>query len=250
MLADVDLLVPQERLPEAEAVLRAAGWESAPLKEYDEYYYRQWAHEIPPLCHVEREMEVDIHHNIVMRTARLKPRATALLETATPVGSQGYSVLSPPDMVLHAMTHLFFSSEQDDALRELLDIDSLLRCFASRDPQFWPRLHERARELDLARPAWYALRYCSRWLATPVPEPILRGMDADRPMLPARLLMDRLVPGALFARDPDRPDRAAGLARTLLLARAHWNRMPPWRLLAHLSRKLLRRVATRRGSPS
>ncbi len=243
LLADVDLLVPENRLQEVEVALREAGWESAPLKEYDEYYYRHWAHEIPPLCHVEREIEVDIHHNIVMRTSRLKPRAALLLQDARPAGRQGFAVLAPPDMVLHAMTHLFFNNELDQALRELVDIDSLLRCFAAQDPQFWPRMQERAHQLDLVRPAWYALHYCARWLDTPVPDAVSRGLGAA-PV--SRLLMDWLLPGALFARDPDRPERAAGVARTLLLARSHWVRMPPWHLLAHLSRKLLRR-ATNRG---
>lgn len=249
LLADVDLLVPRDHLQEAETGLRQSGWQSVPLKEYDEHYYRRWAHEIPPLCHVEREMEVDIHHNIVMPTSRLKPRAELLLEAARPVGDQGFSVLAPPDMVLHAMTHLFFSSELDDALRELVDIDSLLRYFAGRDPEFWPRLQNRAWQLDLARPAWYALHYGSRWLGTPVPLAVLRDL-AGGPAPPARLLMDWLVPGALFARDPDQPDPAAALSRTLLLARSHWIRMPSWLLATHLSRKLLRRVSSRGSVPS
>lgn len=62
---------------------------------------------------------------------------------------------------------------------------------------------------------------------------------------PARWLMDCLLPAALFARDPDRPERFAGLARMLLLARSHWIRMPPLLLASHLSRKLLQRTGAR-----
>jgi hypothetical protein len=242
MLTDVDLMVSRDLLAQVEAVLRGVGWESAPLPEYDEHYYREWAHEIPPLRHVEREMEVDIHHNIVMRTARLKPSAAQLLQMAVPIGGTGWSALGPVDMVLHAMTHLFCSSEQDDALRELVDIDALLRHFAALDSGFWEALVTRARAQDLQRPAWYALRYCSQWLGTPVPSSAMGAIDAARPMQPARLLMDRLMPGALFASDPDGPDRAAGLARTLLLVRSHWIRMPPAILVAHLTRKTWRRL--------
>lgn len=243
MLTDVDLMVPLERIAEVEEVLRAQGWESAPLQDYDEHYYRDWAHEIPPLRHAEREMEVDIHHNILMRTARLKPAARLLLQGTVPVEGTGWTVLGPPDMVLHAMAHLFCSSEQDDALRELVDIDSLLRHFVALDPRFWDLLLERARQLDLTRPAWYALRYCARWLGTPVPESVMRAIDASRPMPPAPLLMDALLPGALFAENPDQPGHGAALARALLLARAHWIRMPPAMLLTHLARKAWRRVA-------
>jgi hypothetical protein len=242
MLTDVDLLVPEDRLPEVEGRLRQAGWEIAPLKEYDDHYYRHWAHEIPPLRHVEREIEVDVHHNILMRTARLKPRPALLLQEARPVGNAGYSALCPADQVLHAMAHLFCSSEQDDALRELVDIDALLRHPAAQDREFWSGLVNRAQALDLMRPAWYALRYASRWLGTPVPDFVLKTFDAARPFPLAVWLMDRLVPGALFARNPDGADRYAGFARTLLLARLHWLRMPPGLLLTHLSRKLMRRV--------
>jgi hypothetical protein len=245
MMTDVDLLVPEQQLARTEALLREAGWHSAPLKEYDERYYRDWTHEIPPLRHVEREMEVDVHHNVLQRTARLKPQARLLVDDARPAGSSGYAVLSPADMTLHAMTHLFYSGELDDALRDLVDIDALLRIHAEREPQFWPNLAERARLLQLRRPAWYALRYCVRWLGTPVPAATLEAIGEDAPAAPAQALMDRLVPAALFARHPDRDEPAAGAARLLLLGRSHWIRMPPSLLLKHLSRKMLRRTLPR-----
>jgi hypothetical protein len=194
-------------------------------------------------------MEVDIHHNILQRTARLKPDSRLLLGQARPVPGTPWSVLSEADMVLHAMTHLFYSGELDDALRDLVDIDSLLRHFAASTPDFWGTLRQRAQALDLMRPAWYALRYCARWLATPVPAQVFRELAAGAPLPPARLLMDRLVPAAMFARHPDRRDRAAGIARTLLLARSHWIRMPPLLLTAHLGRKMFWRMSAGRGSP-
>lgn len=236
-LTDVDLLVPEQNLGVAEAMLRDEGWEAAPLSAYDERYYREWAHEIPPLRHVEREMEVDVHHNILQRTARLKPDAALLLQAAQPAGTAGLSVLCPADMVLHAMTHLFHSSEMDDALRELVDIDALLRHFAAGDAGFWPAFADRATALQLRRPAWYALHYCRRWLGTPVPQPALAAIEPGAPAGLVRAVMDCAVPGALFARHPDRPERGAALARSMLLARTQWIRMPPALLLSHLARK-------------
>jgi hypothetical protein len=112
LLADVDLLVPQAALQATEERLREAGWEGAPLNVHDDRYYREWTHEIPPLRHVEREMEVDVHYGILQRMARLKPPAALLLEAARPAGTEGFSLLAPEDMTLHAMTHLFGSSEK------------------------------------------------------------------------------------------------------------------------------------------
>src|SRR5690606_35105798 len=119
LLADVDLLVPEARLQTTEERLLDAGWEGAPLNIHDDRYYREWTHEIPPLRHAEREMEVDVHYGILQRMARLKPPAALLIEAARPAGFGGFSLLAPEDMTLHATTHLFCSSEQDDALREL-----------------------------------------------------------------------------------------------------------------------------------
>ena len=155
---DVDLLVPEAQLDATEARLRSAGWESATLNDYDERYYREWTHEIPPLRHAEREIEVDVHHSIIQRTSRLRTRAALLLERIQPSGSEGLSVLSPVDQALHAMTHLFASGEMDDAVRELVDIDALLRHFSEPwSPGFLvSALPERARELDLHRPANHA----------------------------------------------------------------------------------------------
>jgi hypothetical protein len=248
MLSDVDLLVPERQLARTEERLRAAGWEGAPLDPHDERYYREWTHEIPPLRHAEREMEVDVHFNILQRRARLKPRASLLLQEAQSAGAQGLAVLAPVDMVLHAMTHLFYSSEQDDALRELVDIDALLRHFAAREPDFWLRFPERARQLGLERPACYALRYSVRWLDTPVPDRVAPLLRHGAPPAASRWMMDRLVPATLFARHPDRPDHAAGLARVLLLMRAHWIRMPPWLLASHLVNKSVRRLRRRAGA--
>jgi hypothetical protein len=242
ILTDVDLLVPEFQLDATEARLRSAGWESAPMNDYDQRYYREWTHEIPPLRHAEREIEVDVHHSIIQRTSRFQTRAALLLERVQAAGTGGLLVLSPLDQVLHAMTHLFASGEMDDAVRELVDIDALLRHFAALDSGFWLMLPERARELDLHRPAIYALRYCRRWLHTPVPESTLRALHGLAPAWPVRSCMDLLVPHALFPRHPDLPSRFSSIARALLLARSHFIRMPPGLLFRHLAIKAWRRA--------
>lgn len=247
LLADVDLLVPQAALRSTEERLLQAGWQGASLNVHDDRYYREWTHEIPPLRHVEREMEVDVHFGILQRKARLKPSAELLLEASQPVGGEGFSVLAPEDMALHAMTHLFASSEQADALRELVDVDALVRHFAAADGTFWSRFSMRVRQLGLARPAFYALRYAEAWLGTAVPPDVAAELRKDAPTAPLRWIMDRLVPGAMFARHPDRSDRTSEVARLLLLVRTHWIRMPPLLLARHLTNKSLRRLRPHRG---
>jgi|HigsolmetaAR202D_1030399.scaffolds.fasta_scaffold01792_9 hypothetical protein len=238
LFADVDLLVPEETLPRVESRLAACGWRAAELTPYDENYYRVWTHELPPMTHVEREVEVDLHHNVLMRTARLRPDARLLLAEARRVEGSRFAVLAPVDMVLHAMAHLFYGGEMDDALRELVDIDDLLRHFAACEPGFWDRFWPRAMQLDLACPAFYGLRYAHGLLGTPVPSAVLEASRGAAPSGPVLSLMDRLVPEALFPQHPDAHRRRAVLARLALLARSHWVRMPPLLLARHLAYKL------------
>src|SRR4029450_13196348 len=104
--------------------------------------------------------------------ARPTPDAAALLADAVPLGN-GLSILSPEDMIVHAAAHLFADGDLAGGLRNLWDIDRLLREF-SADPAFWPRLAERARLHQLGRPVSLALRLAARLYGTAV-DPSLAG---------------------------------------------------------------------------
>lgn len=239
--ADVDLLVPEAQLSEVEGALLASGWRSSKLSAYDQHYYRAWTHELPPLRHPERGVEVDVHHSILPRTSRLKPDSRRLLSDTRSMANSRFKTLSPVDMVLHAITHLFFDDDMSDSVRDLLDIDDLMRHFQDTEPGFWERFVPRARELNLERPAFYALRYARLYLETPIPDEVLASAHAGTPVKPVLWLMDRLVPRALFPDHPDYPSRLSALARWLLYVRSHWIRMPPLLLARHLSYKFYAR---------
>jgi hypothetical protein len=222
-VGDLDILVPRESLDDAEAQLRANGWEALKTDAYDDAYYRQWMHELPPLAHAERGSIIDVHHSILPLTARLRPDAAALIAEAVPVGD-GLSVLSPPDMVLHSAAHLFYDGDFEGGLRNLWDIHRLLTHFDA--PDFWSRLGERAKRHQLAVPLARALRFARAFFGTKV--------DATLAGRPEPL--DRLVRSRLLARDewgmPTRP-----LTRQALYVRSHWLRMPPAMLARHLFTK-------------
>ncbi|MCH9004541.1 MAG: nucleotidyltransferase family protein [Proteobacteria bacterium] len=246
IFADVDLMLPEAELEEVEARLNEHGWRTQELTPYDENYYRKWTHELPPLVHVEREVEIDLHHNILPRTARLKPDAKKLLAAAKPVAGSPFRVLCDEDIVLHAMVHLMFSDDMADKLRDMVDIDELLQTFSRQDAAFWQRLVARGEELDLRRPAYYGLRYAQKLLDCPLPESVLNATSGWAPPQPVVWLMDRLVPRALFPPHPDYPSRLSAFCRLLLFVRSHWIRMPPWLLAYHLSIKFYR-TRLRRG---
>jgi hypothetical protein len=187
--------------------------------------------------HREREVEIDLHHNIVPRTARLKLDGEALVERSRALEGSRYKVLADEDLVLHAMVHLMFDSDLTEKLRDLVDIDDLCRHFAQNDPGFWDTLLDRAEELGLGRPLFYSLRYGQQLLDTPVPESTVVRVQQWAPPASVRWIMDRCVPAALLPEHPHQARRSHALARLFLYIRSHWLRMPPWLLMYHLAYK-------------
>lgn len=240
VFGDIDFLVPRDKLAEAESVLLRHGWISTHLNAYDQRYYRQWMHELPPLRHLHRSSTLDVHHNILPLSSRHPPDARLLLASAVPATAvPGVFVLAPPDMVLHSACHLFHEGELDNGLRDLLDLDSLLRHFGG-DAAFWVALRERSARLHLTQPLRYALRMCSLLCGTPLPPAATEGVSVWPADLRERVL-EKLYLRGLRPLHATAGDRWTPLALSLLYLRGHWLRMP-WPLLAaHLVRKGWRR---------
>ena len=241
MFNDIDILVPRSHLNQVEAALMLHGWATTHLDAYDQRYYREWTHELPPMRHMTRGTTVDVHHAILPITARLHPDSRKLLAAATPItGDARFRVLAPTDMVLHSATHLFHNEELGEGLRDLADLDALLREFHDRET-FWSTLVARGAELELALPLYYALRYTTQLLGTPVPSAVVDGAARAAGRSSAMPIMDNLFMRALRPDHPGSDDRWTPLARRLLYVRAHWLRMPPLLLIRHLTTKALRR---------
>lgn len=238
IFADVDLLVREERLGEIEERLVARGWSRIQIDPYDDRYYRVWMHEIPPLRHYERGTEIDLHHRLLPRTSRLNSDPAPLFAAARPLANPRLCVLAPPDMVLHALVHLFLEGDPDEGLRlrDLVDVHDLLTHFSGQ-PGFWDQLLRKAGDLGFARPLFYGLRAAQRLFATPIPREVLGELRRASPPWPLRVPMEKLIDFALLPGHPDHPLARASLARWLIYVRAHWLRMPPLLLARHLSRK-------------
>lgn len=238
LFSDLDILVPQERLAEVEASLMLGGWATTHHDPYDQRYYRRWMHELPPMLHIRRMTILDVHHAIVPPTADLKPSSTALFASAQALpGQPGICVLAPVDMVLHSATHLFYNEEFSHGLRDMSDLDLLLRHFM-QSAEFWPDLLARAKSLGLARPLHYCLRYCVHLFATPVPQDVLAAAMTEGGGTVA--FMDKMWLRVLGSLHPSARELGHGIATQLLYLRAHWHRMPPWLLAYHVCMKSLR----------
>ncbi len=237
LFSDIDIIVPKARIGEVEAALMLNGWVGSHHTPYDQRYYREWMHEIPPMQHIHRGTTLDVHHAILPETARLKPNSALILAAAVPLADDPrVHVLAPRDMVLHSMTHLFHNEELSHGLRDLSDLDLLLREFGG-DPAFWPDLVERAKQLDLTRPLFYGLRYTQQFFATPVPAHAVAALAPFGPGQPLAALMDGLWARGLAPQHATAAPSNMVAALFALYVRAHWLRMPPVLLARHLSTK-------------
>lgn len=235
---DVDILVPRPHLDQVEIALLYNGWGAAKTDPYDQRYYRDWMHELPPMRHIKRQSVIDVHHTILPLTARLRPDAERLRAAAVTIpGHPGLKTLAPADMLLHSAVHLFYDGEFNHALRDLVDMDALFRHFGT-EAAFWPALLESARAHGLMRPLYFAAAYTANVLQTPVPAEFIDEVCAEARLGAGHLrTMNWLLTRVL------RPDHATAalpgtrLAYQALYVRSHWLRMPPMRLARHLFHK-------------
>jgi hypothetical protein len=233
--SDLDILIPKRHLVEVRFRLAAAGWREPALNEHDRRYYLEWSHELPPMTHPRHGVELDVHHNILPPRDGRMPDADRLFERLLPSRLPPWQVLCPVDQFLHSAAHLFFDSEPRDRVRDLVDLDGLVREFAGR-ATFWDELSARALELRLAEPLVLACRFTSSWLGTPVPEPLRSSPPGASAASPA--WVRAAMAAVLTPTEPDRQDALGKrLASAALLARYHWHRMPLRRLVPHLWRK-------------
>jgi hypothetical protein len=230
-VGDLDILVPRASLEAVEGALIGAGWERMKDAEgYDDLYYRRWMHELPPLIHHSRDRMIDVHHTILPLTARPRPDPEAMIADSVELAN-GLRILSPPDIIIHAAAHLLADGDLAGGLRNLWDIDRLLRAFAS-DAGFWPELAAHARRHQLLAPVGRALRLARRLYGTPV----------DSKIAGRAHLSDRLFEARLLARNGWGQEANPGL-RFGFYVRSHWLRMPPLMLARHLWMKAIRSPA-------
>ena len=238
LFGDVDILVPKESLNAVEAALMLHGWNAGAVDPYDQRYYRRWMHELPPMTNIKRGTVVDIHHNILPLSSGRAPDASALLAASIGIDGSFFRTLAPCDMVIHSATHLFHEGELKNGLRDLYDLDALLNGLAASDPNCWPKLLARARDLKLVWPVFLALRYTQRLLGTAVPLAALDAAEREAGLKPWRLaLFDAVYLPALAPDHALLASPTSRLARLALYLRGHALRMPAWRLALHLGRK-------------
>ena len=122
-------------------------------------------------------------------------------------------------------------------LRDLWDLDRLVRELSDTEQNFWSRLLDRAGQLHVQRSLYYALRYMRHHFDSPVPAEAMSEAKKFGPVWPVGSLMDAVFERGFVPVHPENKFAGAGAARFFLYVRSHYLRMPLYLLLPHLIRK-------------
>ena len=227
LFSDIDVLVPRGALGKTEAALTGAGWLPSRVSDYDQHYYRDWSHEVPPMEHVRRHTVVDLHHAIIPPVSRYSFPTQLLLDDLDEV-QPGIFVLSAADRVIHCAIHLIQEGESSKVFRDLYDLFLLLEQHFP-DSASSTQLLSRAEKLGLHRLVATAIR-----AATTVFGIAHQASAIHSPWLAKNLI------NAAASGTPDNEGRfQATVSRLALLAQSHWMKMPLQLLLPHLCRKAM-----------
>lgn len=126
LISDIDILVHQDALTDVENALQQHGWRAKPLNDYDEKYYREWSHELPPYVHNETGVTLDIHHNLIPATSGKTVNISKLHATKVMVGNNLY-IPNDAYLILHSAIHLLLNDDIEKGLRDCFDLHSLMQ---------------------------------------------------------------------------------------------------------------------------
>ncbi len=232
--SDIDVLVDFAQLHLAENTLSEHGWKTKDVNEYDDRYYREWSHEIPPMFNIYRATVLDLHHNIAPPISGKSVDTTLLLEGCITLDS-GLKVLSICSTIIHSAVHLMCDEELNHGYRDLLDICTLIRQHA--DETFWQSLINKAHQLNYAKELYIVLSLCKKLKGLTVSNSLLEQLQAAK----SRLLLDFLIKHVyLDAIQPQLSNKVSfkqSTAQLICLILGHINKMPVRILLPHLLNK-------------
>ena len=226
IFSDLDVLVDRRHLQRVETELIGGGWKPGKVNAYDDVYYRNWMHEVPPMEHVRRHTVLDLHHAINPPVADNPINSAMLLARKVEI-SPGLFVLAPLDRVIHCAIHLIQEGEPKKLLRDLYDLHQLLEQHCVEKPDL-QRLLTRSRELGVGHLVSAAVGAAGRLFAVPTG------------VMPSTALQRCMV---IAAQNAHVSGSAAGwMAGTAVLIHSHWIKMPLRLLVPHLCRKSFQAV--------
>ncbi len=227
-VSDLDILVAFEELEKVEEALLAAGWEPEETtdNEYDQDYYRQHMHELPPLRHAKRGTVLDVHHALLPRTSRFSVDVSKMMDAALQLPDHKLKTFSEIDIFIHSAVHGFADGALDVPIRTLVELFLIYNHLSGEDID---EIVSRATDLGAAVPVGMAL-----WAVGRVFGVERASASSGELIKPYRYLIFKW---AVLSKT--RNDISAPFAKTFLYVRSHYLRMPFYLLFPHLIKKAI-----------
>lgn len=225
--ADVDLLVSERVLGVVEAALVEAGYEiNADLSKADCRYYRRWLHELPPVRHPYRSVEVDLHFRLLPMFDTKSFATESLVDRAVKITGSRFSILDPIDRVLHSAINLARTGEFNRPLRDLWDLRCLIEATPPgimspshsnyRDAQTgyfdWDELISRTHSFRLGYAVGTVLLLASDYIGLTVPPEVCKAMTGHHASRLRRRTLYRLMSTAAIPRGMRMQSRSRRMA--------------------------------------
>lgn len=139
-MRDIDLLVPDEQVLDAFAVLLGAGYEQIEPAEMPLEAIVRLDKHLPPLRSPGGTV-IELHHRLWEPDGRLEHASPVVDEAALRdraiSGENGIRYLAPADLLTHLIVHAVYSHRLDCGPLLLPDIALLLRAAPTDWPEFW-----------------------------------------------------------------------------------------------------------------
>lgn len=148
-MSDVDILVTKSSLDNAEFWLFLNGYASINNDDYDDFYYRQWMHELPPFVNTTGGLTLDLHHNLLPITSKRFIEPQLLFDEASEI-EPNFFIPCDADLIIHSAVHLLQDSVFNRTLRDLNDLYHLVEALVQRNKNS-AKLIERAKTLKLEK---------------------------------------------------------------------------------------------------
>lgn len=172
-MADIDIMVPRDRIADADRILVGLGY--GPLPRPDIEQHCEWSNHLPALVKDGAEV-LEVHYDIERPTSPFAIDARTLWSEATPVEIDGVAafVLSPEHLLVNLCLHLAYHHKfERAALKGLVDIETVIR----RTEVDWQALVDTANRWKAGPFTYATLRLAREILNAPVPDLVFDGLE-------------------------------------------------------------------------
>lgn len=209
---DIDILVPEILLDQADHLLRAIGYVRNERYRPAEWY-KKHHHHLAPLYNSRNGICVEVHRSLVPLEAPFRVNVERVWERSRDflLGGASCKVLSPEDMVVHLCLESSYCDSLFRRVRTILDIWQIIETVGME--MDWTLVKEEAKEGNYAHLIYYPLTVAKDLFRAEIPKKDLAYLKRANKSIAHHDYLIRI------------------LARKMVLVDDKWKDLfPPWRL--------------------